>query len=211
MNQSSGAMAALRIVLVGLLGGWALFVAGGFVQERGSGHGPATADTYDWSIYVFLAAVALFGGACLLGARRARRAAPAEPVLGRAAYHHAIAGLIVAAAAGALALAVVFFSLFASDPDTVLIRVVNAYLPIVAFTAVVVALLLAGVVFRGPAPTSPPAPGPPAPGPVAHLPPPADTRNSALAYAVPIIVAALAAIATGVVYDLTDTSLTAWV
>lgn len=208
MNTSPRALAALRIALLGLLVGWVLFIFGMHASFTSPDSDVTTEapSTVDFATYFFFGAVAVFGSGALYAKRRAQRFVAEGLPLARPVLFHAVAALIVAITIGAWAVLLIFFDLLVTDYSNLTLRVVNTYLPIVLFTALVVAFLLAGFVFgRAPA-GAPERPLPPAAAPA----PEPDTRASALAYAIPIIAAAVAALVTGLIYDLTGTSLTAW-
>lgn len=198
MKTASRALSSLRIALLGIIGAWALFIFGVhylFDQD----------ESVNWSVYFFLAAVIMGGGAALWAKRRTQKLLDPPSAIARSVHQHAVAILIAATVAGAWALFIIFVNLLITDHTNVVLRIVNTYLPIVLFTIVVVYFLLAAFVFnRAAAPA-------PQPVPTRSVPASPDaTGRSALAYAVPIIGAAVGAITAGIIYDVTGTALTAW-
>ncbi len=209
MNTKSRAMGALRIVLLGLLAGWVLYVLGIYFAFSSSdpityGDSAAVSDSIDLATYFFLAAVAVFGIAALYGKQKAQSLIGSGDPHAWPVYYHAFAALIISTALGVIAVVSIFMSLLMTEFTDVTARLVNTYLPIVLFSALVVTFLLRGFVFRRALPAIP----------VATTPEPAkrgdSTRASALAYSIPIVCATIAAITAGLIYDFTGTSLTVW-
>lgn len=167
------------------------------------------------STYLFFAAIAVFvlgGLAGRRGAVAARSLGPtrlAQPVV-RFSSTVVIIGLVLAANAAML----VFLDNFLSGvgADNVIARVFNSYLPIVLYTVLVVWAILAGFVFSsraGAASRAEESAAPAGSRPLAA--PEADQRTTALAYVLPIVAVMVALIFGLIIYDATQTSLTAWI
>lgn len=200
-------MSALRVTLLGLIVAWILFVAGFHVAMSPTYDDRAGLGDLNPATYFFFGAIAALGLAGLYTKRKAQSQLLAGDPVARAVYGHGFGALIVASVAAGLAVVSIFFSLVNTEPASIGVRILNLYLPIVLFTALLVALLLSGFVFGGrvpvPHPVHPVAPDRPGPS-------PSDTRSVAWAYSIPIIAGALAAILAGIVYDATRTSLNVW-
>ena len=215
---------SLIIVLTGGTLGWLFFVAGtyfdmllvdGYTTDELWGDDPVSL-VYP-SKYLILAAIASLAFAALVAKRRILGdAADTEPGASHgfrtSVLTFANVAMIVALALSAFAGVGVFMSgFFDGSPDVQpLVRVLDVYLPIILYTALLVTVILAGFVFlRHPetvhvAPAQSPVT---TPTPIA----PAETRALAFAYAVPIIAAAIALILGLIVYDITKTALEVWI
>lgn len=206
MTTASRALRSFWITVLGIVGAWALFILGVyFLYDLNTYVDGVEVESFDRSVYFFLAAVIVGGGAALWTKRRTQRLLDPTSAVARSVYQHSVAFLIAATVAGAWALFAVFVNLLFTDSTSVTLRIVNTYLPIVLFTVVVVYFLLAAFVFNRPL-----APAPLLAATPAVAAPAASDRRNALAYAVPIIGGALGAIIAGIIYDLTGTALTAW-
>ena len=159
------------------------------------------------STYLYLAGIAAFSLTSLRGLTlsAAQKAAQQTPEgLTVAAYRFGNLAVIIALAGGAIFALATFFGAFGGTTaeGSLLERLLGVYLPIVLATALVVTVLLFAFVFRDDRADS-------ATTEKNGL----DRRQKALGlgYAIPIIGAAVAVIFGLVVYDVTGTSLEAWV
>lgn len=237
---------ALALVLGAGIVAWAFFmlatlsdiiIEAGHTWEELTG--PDAVVSVRPSIYLFFAAVAVFTIGGLLGRRKTAQlqAAGSPAPLARAVSRLATTVMIIGMALAAFGAFIVFMSNFSNsvDNDGVFERVLNSYLPIVLYTALVIAVILTGFVFaplhatsarqaevtddapisavaRSVAPDPGLDPGEPhtivtTPAPVAAL----GQRATALAYTLPITAAAVALVFGLIVYDVTQTSLDAWI
>ncbi|MFT3944596.1 MAG: hypothetical protein QM705_12360 [Ancrocorticia sp.] len=220
---------------------WVLFVVGqyiGLVNSAGSmwGHGqPEQVRTAD---YVTLAAIIVLGLGALVAKRiLAPLRASTEP---RSRLVHSVSllaslMLIISAVLASWTVFMTFMNGLNVDSDAVdpLVRTMNLYLPIVAYTVLVVGIILAGFVFvpapskhqvhTSNAPYSPevssseiPQETAPAVSTNEHGPKPrakalTGRLTAGIAYAVPIVAIALALILGLIIYDFTRTSLQGWI
>ncbi|MCB1273326.1 MAG: hypothetical protein KDB25_02880 [Leucobacter sp.] len=226
-TQSAARAASLRclaLVLASAAIAWLLFIIGQYVrlmETAGAPEGSDPTTAISSAPYFNVAAVVVLSLGALLAKRRlaAYRALEAD----RSTLVAAVAGfamimVIVSAVLATWAVFALFLGGFfdgrsADDPAA---RIIDLYVPIVLYTALVVTLLLMGFVFPGraaaPAEAAPSAAAPALP---ATAPAPADPRAGqravALAFATPIIAAAIALVLGLIVYDVTRTALEVWV
>ena len=233
------AVSALALILGSAAVAWLLFTAGQYVDlvtTAGVVWDPDEPEQVRFAHYFTVAALVVLGIGALAAKRRlAKLRAQAEP---RSALVDSVSQfssimLIVAAALSTWAVFMLFMDgFFTGSEPAPLARVVNLYLPIVIYTALVVVLLLVGFVFS-PAPAQvakaqmetavdPAAPAPTQTDSAAQA---ADAqqpyeaqpsqgsaqRSTAFAYAVPIVAAAIALVLGLIVYDVTRTALQVWV
>lgn len=204
---------AVLAPLVGLIVGWAFFMFGAwsnlFVQPEYDARGMWLNDgpIVKPSTFLYLAGITAFSLASLHGLRlsAAHKATQDTPDgLSVAAYRLGNLSVIIALAGGAIFALANFFGAFggATAEGNLTERLLGVYLPIVLATALVVTTLLFAFVVRK---DKVDAGSAEAKG--------LDARQKALAlgYAIPIIAAAVAVIFGLVVYDITGTSLEAWV
>jgi len=209
----SQAHKTVLLPLIGLVAGWSLFMVASwsnlFVQ-------PVYDENNFWvsdggavraSTYLFLAGITVFSVLSLLALRISvahRAVIGADEPLSKAGYRFANLSIIIGLA-GAVVFGISnFFGAFNrfGDSEPVLNRLIGVYVPIILAAALVVVVILVAYVYR-----SAPDDGD-------------ETKKSALsarqkamglAYAVPIIAGAVAIVFGLVVYDVTQTSLEAWV
>ena len=204
---------AVLAPLVGLIVGWAFFMFGAwsnlFVQPEYDARGMWLNDgpIVKPSTFLYLAGITAFSLASLHGLRlsAAHKATQDTPDgLSVAAYRLGNLSVIIALAGGAIFALANFFGAFggATAEGNLTERLLGVYLPIVLATALVVTTLLFAFVVRKDKVDAGSAED-------KGL----DARQKALAlgYAIPIIAAAVAVIFGLVVYDITGTSLEAWV
>ena len=187
-----------------------VFVTVGFTADEL--WGPNAVVIVQPSTYLLFAAIALLCLGGLWAKRLATRAQLDDPLaaLPRAVRGFAATITTIGLACAALAAIYLFLENFSSPADrfTVMQRVLSAYLPIVLYTALVLTVILAAFVF---------AATPPQPVPVTHdSKKPIETspevrRATALAFTLPITAAMVALIFGLIIYDVTQTSLEAWV
>ncbi len=221
----------IALPLVAAIVSWGLFLGAQYsdlvlAAQQPTMYDPETPEVVRPSIWLAFAAVALFGLGSLVAQRRAivaRATFGPEHELARAAHRFTNLAVILALAVAAASGISVFLSGFivrASENSTVLVRIANAYAPIVLYTALVVVLLLGAFVFRRAAvPAAVPVPSDDSVDPPAgagHPTTPGPTRLTArsalgLAYATPIVLAAVALIIGLIVYDVTGTAPEVWV
>lgn len=239
MTTSSSRAAAGRALWLVLGGGvlaWVLFLLAVFSDlavEAGRTWeeiwGPDSVVPVRPSTYLYFAAVAVLALGGLFGRRLAVRAQvdAAEPsALARAVQIFASTVMLIGLVLAAWAAVVVFMSNFlgGGDDDAVVERVLNSYLPIVLYTALVIAVILTGFVFTRAAPAkrlAEPAAAPvtePAaqttdasPAGAGEAEVPGLQRSTALAYTLPIVAVAVALVFGLIVFDLTQTPLEAWI
>jgi hypothetical protein len=166
------------------------------------------------STYLVVSAIAIVAAAAIIAQRSAIRARidqGSSSRLPRAAHRFATLVIIVSLAIAAIAGIVVFASNFGGrEGGDIGVRFLSTYLPILLYTAVIVAVLLVGFVFRRD--TLPKASSDaPAPATAPQEAPPSSPRALAGAFAVPIIAGAVALIFGLIVFDLTQTRLDVWV
>lgn len=253
MTQEIGArrrtaVRCLALILGSAVLAWLLFVAGQYAQLVEQVNSPQTfgeAERVTIAQYFNVAAVVVLGLGALVAKRRlaplaavdADRRTLVGPVSGFAGLM-----LIVTAATAAWAVFLLFLGGFfgsteGAAPEPVA-RIVNLYLPIVLYTALVLALILLGFVFSPPgAKHAVTEAGEPGAGGAGGADPAADTtvaaadttvatvtaapsteadrgdgrRAIALAFATPIIAAAIALVLGLIVYDVTRTALEVWI
>jgi len=156
--------------------------------------------------YLYLLGIALFALGAFLGLRIAskeRTALGPDHALTTAAYRFSNLAVIIALVGGTIFAISSFLGAFGRPgSDSLTARILGVYVPIVLAAALVVVLLLMAFVYRK---HSPDAHQTETPG--------MSERQKALGwgYAIPIIAAAIAIIFGLIVYDVTGTSLQAWV
>jgi hypothetical protein len=208
MGRSHGAILA---PLLGLGLGWVLFMfaswsnlfvqpvfdSSGFVSD-----GPSVKP----STYLYLLGITLYSLGAFLGLRlssKERATGDSEDSLAMAAYRLGNLAVIIGLAGAAIfAIGNFLGALGNRDSDSLGSRFFGVYLPIILATALVVLLLLFSFVYRRYSPGTSATEGQRA-----------TERQKALGwgYALPIMAAAIAIIFGLVVYDITGTSLEAWV
>ncbi len=236
---------ALWLVLAGGILAWVLFMLAVFSDlavEAGRSWeeiwGPEAVIVVRPSTYLYFVAVCALALGGLFGRRLAIRAqaehTPAS-ALARSVQLFAGTVMIIGLVVAAWAAVIVFMSNFlgGTDDDAVFERVLNSYLPIVLYTALIVAVILTGFVFTHAVPSkqvsetgptvlsAPPAES--ASGAAAATETPAGVsaagdaestvvqRSTALAYTVPIVAVAVALVFGLIVYDITQTPLEVWI
>ncbi|MFC7766880.1 hypothetical protein [Leucobacter soli] len=251
VSPSRIAIRCLALILGSAALAWLLFVAGQYVRLV-EVSGPSQYDLQPERVtlaqYFYVAAVVVLGLGALFAKRRLAGlgavSADRSTLVGPVSSFSGLV-LIVASAIAVWAVLVLFLGGFfgvteGGDPAPVA-RIVNLYVPIVLYTALVVTLILLGFVFPPPrakhAPsadsgtTAAPA-ATPAAAPAESIPPTgahaagtvaADAqaatdaqhgdgqRAVALAFATPIIAAAVALVLGLIVYDVTRTALEVWI
>ena len=214
MIKIGAAKRAIRTPLIALIVTWVLFMLGSYIDLiapdttwSDSGEMISPDPTVQLQIYVFLLGITVFALASLwslhlaVGARM-----ETDQPLTRSAHRFANLTVILALVAGAVFGVGNFLGAWNSydiREEPVWMRLVNVYVPIVLATALVVYTLLSAFVFRKNAPDIPEGEK--------------DEDRSklqravGLAYAVPVIGTAIAIIFGLTVYDITKTSLDAWI
>lgn len=204
---------AVLAPLLGLVIAWALFMVGAwtnlFAQPDYDAQGQWLNDgpIVRASTYLYLAGIAIFSVASLSGLRisGSHKASQKEADgLTVAAYRLGNLSVIIALAGGAIFALATFFGAFGGSTAEGSLgeRLLGVYLPIVLATALVVTVLLLAFVLRK---DTSDASGAEQKGLSARQ------KALGLGYAIPIIAAAIAVIFGLVVYDVTGTSLEAWV
>ena len=219
----SGSRSSIVTILLAAVLSWSLFMVGIytdlFVEQVYSdsgewlGQDPAVSP----SAYIFFAAIAVFAVAAVIAQRRAIRARVVEGVghrPSRAAHRFSTLSIIVGLAIAAVLGISVFLEGFSGNRDVELslaTRTLDTYLPIVLYTALLVTVLLMGFVFRSD--TLPKSSDRIPEDAIDHDEPAASgsQRDLGAAYAVPIVLTAVALIFGLVVYDATGTSLDVWI
>lgn len=227
---------ALWFVLGGGIIAWLVFLAAVFSDvaiEAGRSFdelwGPDATVGVRPSLYLFFIAIAVFTLGGVFGHRLASRQVHADPsdLLARGVRRFAVTVVIIGLVLAAWTAITVFMANFfdSAANDAVFERVLNSYLPIVLYTALVIAVILIAFVFThtsdqhaspaeapgaeisatGASPTAAP------PAETAHERPQPSQRLIAFGYALPIIAVAVALIFGLIVYDLTHTPLEAWI
>jgi hypothetical protein len=203
---------AILAPLVGLIGGWKLFMlaiyAGLFVYPIYDAQGMYQGDEQIIrpSTYLFLSGIVVFGLLALYGQRlalRARSLAGVEDVLARAAHRFTNFTVIVALVAGAFFAIGNFlgaFNTYIDREENLAVRLFDVYIPILLATGLVVYILLRAFVFRKQVVKGAKKEG------MSE-----SEKALGLGYAVPIIFTAIAIIFGLVVYDVTRTDLEVWV
>jgi hypothetical protein len=210
MKQSQKIVA---LPLIGLIVGWSFFMFASwsdlFVQpeydERGgwiSDGGVVRASTY--LVLAGITAFSLLSLQALRGAVKHKSADGGESPLHRASYRFANLSVIIGLTGSVIFGISRFFSAFNQygNDEPVLNRLIGVYVPIILAAALVVVVILVAFVYRPDTSSSQ-----------------SDKKSSlsarqkamGLAYAVPIIAGAIAIVFGLVVYDITQTSLEAWV
>ncbi|HLS02711.1 MAG TPA: hypothetical protein VK054_12155 [Beutenbergiaceae bacterium] len=204
MSASPGARHHIRTMGWGLILAWVLTVGGAYASRWVSAAAFDTeAEPLTPAPYLFAAAIGVVG----LVAVRAKRHTQTDGIdrVGFQVRRTSQALALGTAGVGGIAVLSRVISLVETSHVPFSVRVVNGYVPIVLYTGLVVAIVLAAFVFS------------PAPEPTdsrAVLDDPQGSQDStaarALAYALPLGCFAVGIIAAGVMYDLTATSLTSW-
>lgn len=209
----SQAHTTILLPLVGLVAGWSLFM---FASWSNLYVQPVYDDDNFWvsdggvvraSTFLFLAGIAVFSVLSLLALRIsvAHRAVvgTSEP-LARAGYRFANLTVIIGLTGAVIFGIANFFSAFArfGDNEPLINRLIGVYLPIILAAALVVIVILVAFVYRVDAEEV-------TDGKKSAL--SARQKAMGLAYAIPIIAGAVAIVFGLVVYDITQTSLEAWV
>jgi hypothetical protein len=204
---------AVLAPLVGLIISWVFFMLAAwsnlFIQPEFDAQGMWINDgpLIRPSTFLYLAGIAAFSIASLWSLRLSatQRAHTAQPDgLTIAAYRFGNLSVIIALAGGAVFALANFFGAFGGPAaeGSLTERLIGVYVPIILATALVVTVLLFAFVFRSDKTESDPAES-------SGL--SARQRALGLGYAIPIVAAAIAIIFGLVVYDITGTSLEAWV
>lgn len=210
MNQ---AQKTILLPLVGLVSSWAFFMLASWANLYVQ---PVYDENNFWvsdggvvraSTFLILAGITVFSVLSLLAQRisMAHRAGqgPNEP-LATAGYRFANLSVIIGLAGAVIFALATFLSAFSrfGENEPVLSRFIGVYVPIILAAALVVVVILVAFVYRNDG-------EPAAEGKKSAL----SVRQKAmgLAYAVPIIAGAVAVVFGLVVYDITQTSLQAWV
>jgi hypothetical protein len=203
---------AILSPLVGLIGGWKLFMlaiyAGLFVYPIYDAQGMYQGDEQIIrpSTYLYLSGIVLFGLLALYGQRlalRARELAGVDDSLARAAHRFTNFAVIVALVAGSVFAIGNFlgaFNTYIDREENLTVRLFDVYVPILLATGLVVYILLRAFVFRKQVVKGAKKEG------MSE-----SEKALGLGYAVPIIFTAIAIIFGLVVYDVTRTDLEVWV
>lgn len=207
------AQKTILLPLVGLVSGWSFFMTASWANLYVQ---PVYDENNFWvsdggvvraSTFLLLAGITVFSILSLLALRIsvAHRATVGhgEPLV-TAGYRFANLSVIVGLAGAVIFGLATFLSAFSrfGDNEPVLNRFIGVYLPIILAAALVVVVILVAFVFRNDGETA-------ADGKKTAL--SARQKAMGLAYAVPIIAGAIAIVFGLVVYDITQTSLEAWV
>lgn len=209
----SQAHKAIVLPLIGLVTGWSLFMVASwsnlYVQPVYDDNGFWISDggVVRASTYLFLAGITVFTVLSLVALRVSvanRSVVGVDEPLTKAGYRFANLSIIIGLAGAVIFGITNFFSAFNrfGDSEPVLNRLLGVYLPIILAAALVVVVILVGFVYRPDAES-------PSDGKKSAL--SARQRAMGLAYAVPIIAGAISIVFGLVVYDITQTSLEAWV
>jgi len=204
---------AILLPLIGLIIGWALFMAasfsGLFVQPVYDDQGMWVNDgpSVRASTYLYLSGIAIFSILSMQSLRMAarhRQSVGVDEPLTKAAYRFANLTVIIGLAGSVVFGIATFlgaFNRFGGD-EPLVSRLLGVYAPIIIAAALVVVIILVAFVFRSDQPesTAPEKAG-------------LSDRQKALGlgYATPIIAGALAIVFGLVVYDITRTTLEEWV
>ena len=214
MAPIESAKRAIRNPLLALIVTWVLFMFGSYLdlvapdtQWTDSGEPKYPDPTIQWQIYVFLLAITLFA---LVSLRSLHVAvglrSNTELAIAKSAHRFTNLTVILSLVAGAVFGVGNFLGAWNSydiREEPVWMRLINVYVPIVLATVLVVYTLLSAFVFRSNAPDIPEGEK--------------DEdrlklqRAVGLAYAVPVIGTAIAIIFGLTVFDITKTSLDAWI
>ncbi len=213
MAQIATAKRSIRNPLIALIVTWVLFMLGSYVDmvapdTQWGEDGPIYPDaSVQWQIYIFLAGITVFALVALRSLHSAVSLRVSwEHPLSKSAHRFTNLAVILSLVAGAVFAVGNFLGAWNSydmRDEPVWMRLVNVYLPIVLATALVVYTLLSAFVFRKNAPDIPEGEKDED---RAKL-----QRAVGLAYAVPVIGTAIAIIFGLTVYDITKTSLDAWI
>lgn len=227
-TPARGIEAPIALPLVAAIVSWGLFLSAQYsdllLSVQGSNeYDPSAPEVVRPSVWLTLAAVAVFGITALVAQRRAiaaRAALGPDHELARAAHRFTTLAVILALAGTTIVGIGTFFSGFimrtGGEVDPV-VRIANAYAPIVVATALLVVLLLGAFVFRRAAVPASPADGDDAADARAEHPLSALAARLGgraalgLAYATPIVLGALGFIIGLIVFDVTGTAPEAWV
>lgn len=241
-NARSTANRALTLVLAGGVVAWIFFIAARFTDlsvnvgrtwndagepQPGEGFQPAT-----YLLFVAITALTL----CALIGRRivAGIQIQTSNTLPRAVLRFSSTVLIIGMVLAAIAAVSVFLVNFldGANGDSALERLVDAYLPIILYTALVITAVLRGFVFSRPAQTPVPAEPVQSDLQIREMQPVESTsqhathaaasegtsapsmpgqRDIAVSYTLPIVAVAAALIFGLIVYDITQTRLEAWI
>jgi hypothetical protein len=208
MKKISLAHRAIALPLIGLVVAWAFFMAAQYSDLYVS-IDYANAPEVKLSTYLFLTGIAAGSIAAMLGqnlAIRARLELGEDNRLARAAHRFGNLAVIIGLAAGAVFAIGNFlsaFNLFQGRTESLWLRFLGVYLPILLATALVVVVLLRAFVFRKDLKDQNEQ------GEKKGL---SEAQKAlGLGYAVPILATAAAIIFGLVVYDVTRTNLEVWV
>ena len=199
--------------LVGLVAGWSLFMVASwsnlYVQPLYDDNGFWISDggVVRASTYLFLAGITVFTVLSLLALRVSvalRGEVGVDEPLTKAGYRFANLSVIIGLAGAVIFGITNFFSAFNrfGDNEPVVNRLIGVYLPIILAAALVVVVILVAFVYRPDSQSSNDEKTPALS---------ARQRAMGLAYAIPIIAGAISIVFGLVVYDITQTSLEAWV
>ena len=213
MAQLKTAKSSIRNPLLALIATWILFMLGSYIdlaapETQWVEGGPIYPEpTIQWQVYIFLLGITVFALVALRSLHQAvgLRVSWENP-LAKSAHRFANLGVILSLVAGAVFAVGNFLGAWNSydlRDEPVWMRLINVYLPIVLATILVVYTLLSAFVFRKNAPDIPEGEKDED---RAKL-----QRAVGLAYAVPVIGTAIAIIFGLTVYDITKTSLDAWI
>jgi hypothetical protein len=203
---------AILTPLIGLVGGWKLFMfaiyAGLYVYPIYDAQGMYQGDEQIIrpSTYLYLSGIVFFGLAALYGQRlalRAREIAGVEDSLARAAHRFTNFAVIVSLVGGAFFAIGNFlgaFNTYIDREEDLTVRLFDVYIPILLATGLVVYILLRAFVFRKQVVKGAKNEG------MSE-----SEKALGLGYAIPIIFTAVAIIFGLVVYDVTRTDLQVWV
>lgn len=210
MNQ---AQKTILLPLIGLVSGWSFFMTASWTNLYVQ---PVYDENSFWvsdggvvrpSTFLFLAGITVFCVLSLLALRISvadRAAVGHDEPLATAGYRFANLSVIIGLAGAVVFGLTTFLSAFSrfGDNEPFLNRFIGVYVPIILAAALVVVVILMAFVFKneGDASTD---------GKKATL--SARQKAMGLAYAIPIIAGAAAIVFGLVVYDITQTSLEAWV
>lgn len=204
MKGSGNAIKHVHELGIGLIVAWLFTLRGAYLSTRASSvaHDAATPGLNP-APYLFASAVGVVGFVTVRVIRRTHRKTrdPLAWVVHRVAQVLAI----LASGCGGVGLVIAIVSIWEmSGPASV--RWVNTYGPILVYTGVIVAVILAAFVFT---PAREPADQPTSPG---HQPPQfqEDTSARVVSFTAPLVALAVGAILAGLMRDLTQTSLGMW-
>jgi MFS family permease len=203
----------ILLPLAGLVSGWSFFM---FASWSNLYVQPVYDESNSWvsdggvvraSTFLFLAGIAVFSILSLVALRISvahRAVVGAEEPLARAGYRFANLSVIIGLGGAVIFGLTTFLSAFSrfGDNEPVLNRLIGVYVPIILAAALVVVVILVAFVYRNDGEV-------PAEGKKSAL--SARQKAMGLAYAIPIIAGAVAIVFGLVVYDITQTSLEAWV